>query len=65
MKSFTAALAVLLLAAFVFCSTVTAQPADPGWPRIIKKDGKQLTIYQSQVDYWIGYTNLHFRLATG
>jgi hypothetical protein len=37
--------------------------ADPGWPRVFKKDGKQLTIYQPQVDYWHGYTNLHFRCA--
>jgi len=38
-------------------------PADPGWPRVFKKDGKQLTVYQPQVDYWHGYTNLHFRTA--
>ncbi len=41
----------------------TAQPADPGWPRIFKKDKQQLTVYQPQVDYWNGYTNLHFRCA--
>jgi len=38
-------------------------PADPGWPRVFKQDGKQLTIYQPQVDYWSGFTNLHFRCA--
>jgi hypothetical protein len=42
---------------------VTAQPADPGWPRVFKKDKKQLTVYQPQVDHWNGYTNLHFRSA--
>ena len=42
---------------------LSAQPADPGWPRVFKKDKKQLTVYQPQVDYWHGYTNLHFRCA--
>jgi hypothetical protein len=37
--------------------------ADPGWPRIFKSGSKQLTVYQPQVDYWHGYTNLHFRCA--
>ena len=41
----------------------SAQPADPGWPRVFKQDKKQLTVYQPQVDYWNGYTNLHFRCA--
>ncbi len=41
----------------------TAQPADPGWPRVFKKGSQQLTVYQPQVDYWHGYTNLHFRCA--
>ncbi len=37
--------------------------ADPGWPRVFKQDGKRLTVYQPQVDYWHGYTNIHFRCA--
>ena len=41
----------------------TAQSADPGWPRVFKQDKKQLTVYQPQVDYWNGYTNIHFRFA--
>lgn len=41
----------------------SAQPADPGWPRVFKKDKQQLTVYQPQVDYWHGYTNIHFRCA--
>jgi hypothetical protein len=41
----------------------TAQSADPGWPRVFKSDKKQLTVYQPQVDYWNGYTNIHFRCA--
>jgi hypothetical protein len=40
-----------------------AQSADPGWPRVFKKGGQQLTVYQPQVDFWHGYTNLHFRCA--
>jgi len=56
-------LAALLIAAFFNGLTVAAQSTDPGWPRVLKKDGKQLTIYQPQVDYWNGYTNLHFRCA--
>lgn len=43
--------------------TATAEPADPGWPRVFKSGKQQLTIYQPQVDYWHGYTNLHFRCA--
>jgi len=43
--------------------TAAAQSADPGWPRVFKQGGKQLTVYQPQVDYWHGYTNLHFRCA--
>jgi len=53
----------LMAAAATIAFTVAAQPADPGWPQVFKKDGKQLTIYQPQVDYWRGYTNLHFRCA--
>lgn len=47
------------------CFIAAAQSADPGWPRIFKKDKQQLTVYQPQVDYWHGYTNLHFRCAIG
>jgi hypothetical protein len=53
-------LALLLAAA---APSLLAQPADPGWPRVFKKDKQQLTVYQPQVDYWNGYTNLHFRAA--
>jgi len=53
----------LVLAFLSFAPILAQSPADPGWPRVFKKDGKQLTIYQPQVDYWHGYTNLHFRSA--
>lgn len=54
-----AALVCLLL------SELVAQPDDPGWPRIFRQSNRQLTIYQPQVDYWHGYTNIHFRSAIG
>ena len=51
------------LAAASLPLTAPAAPADPGWPRVFRQDGKQLTVYQPQVDYWNGYTNLHFACA--
>jgi len=53
---FSFGLAASLLSAF-------AQTPDPGWPRVFKAKGKELTVYQPQVDYWNGYTNIHFRCA--
>lgn len=46
-------------------STLVAAPIpdDPGWPRVIKKGGKELTIYQPQVDSWQDYKQLHVRFA--
>lgn len=40
-----------------------SQITDPGWPRVFKQDGNQLTIYQPQVDSWDGYKTIHFRCA--
>ena len=40
-------------------------PTDPGWPRVFEKGGKQLTVYQPQVDYWHDYANIHLRCAIG
>lgn len=39
------------------------QPADPGWPMVIAKDGNELTIHQPQIDYWKDYKDLAFRAA--
>lgn len=36
---------------------------DPGWPRVIKKNGEELTIYQPQVDSWQQFKRLHARFA--
>lgn len=53
----------VLLTTLAGSLTANAESADPGWPRVFKQGGKQLTVYQPQVDYWHGYTNLHFRCA--
>lgn len=50
------------VAALSLAASAWATP-DPGWPRVFKKDGRQLTVYQPQVDYWRGFTNIHFRCA--
>lgn len=46
-------------------SALSAAPLldDPGWPRVIKKNGKELTVYQPQVDSWQDYKNIHARFA--
>lgn len=36
---------------------------DTGWPRVFEKNGKVLTVYQPQVDYWKDYKELGFRCA--
>jgi hypothetical protein len=53
----------LLLSTLALSRPLLAQSADPGWPRVFKQDKKQLTVYQPQVDYWNGNTNIHFRCA--
>lgn len=57
----------LVLVLIVSGSSLAAEPAgppdDPGWPRTFQKKGKELTVYQPQVDYWRNYTDLHFRCA--
>jgi hypothetical protein len=56
-------LAVVATAILVFVQLPFLFAGDLGWPRVFKKDGKQLTVYQPQVDYWNDYTKLHFRCA--
>jgi hypothetical protein len=53
----------LLILLGVAARAASDTPVDPGWPRVFKKDGKQLTVHQPQVDSWQGYTNLQFRCA--
>ena len=54
---------ILIVSASSFAASVATPPVDPGWPRVIQKNGKQLTIYQPQVDFWKDYANIHFRCA--
>ncbi len=57
-------LAALLATAALNSFIAASQPTtDSGWPRVFTKNGQQLTVYQPQVDYWYGYTNIHFRCA--
>lgn len=62
-------LPLILLSLFLLCAgtalaaAAESPPQDPGWPRVIKKNGKELTIYQPQVDYWKNYKDLHVRCA--
>src|SRR5688572_8605098 len=49
--------------AFAVAAISAAEPADPGWPRVFKKDNKRLTVHQPQVDRWHDYTQLQFRCA--
>lgn len=53
----------LALALFPSSHALAQSSADPGWPRVFKKSGKEVTVYQPQVDYWNGYTNIHYRAA--
>lgn len=54
-------LAVMLFAALSV--TMAAASDDQGWPRVFQKDGKELTVYQPQVDFWHDYKILHARFA--
>ena len=60
-------LIILILTLFVsglsFAASLEPLSADPGWPRVIEKNGNQLIIYQPQVDAWIDYKKLKFRFA--
>lgn len=62
-------LTILFLSLFLvvpgasFVMAAESAPVDPGWPRVIKKDGKELVIYQPQVDSWKNYQDLHLRFA--
>jgi hypothetical protein len=57
-------LLLLIVTSVSFAETEeTTFPDDPGWPRVIQKGGKALTIYQPQVDFWKDYKNLRVRFA--
>ena len=54
---------LLMVSAASFAHSAEAVPEDPGWPRLVQANGKELVIYQPQVDYWTDYKILHFRCA--
>lgn len=54
---------LLMVSAASFVHSAEAVPEDPGWPRLVQVNGKELVIYQPQVDYWTDYKILHFRCA--
>ncbi len=54
---------MLLISTSSFALASQAAPEDPGWPRLVQGEGKELIIYQPQVDYWTDYKILHFRCA--
>lgn len=53
----------LTLSGSTYAFSASSSSEDPGWPRVIKKNGQELTIYQPQVDYWQDYKNIHVRFA--
>jgi len=53
----------ILLAGTRLALSADSPPDDPGWPRLMKKNGKELTIYQPQVDSWPDYKNINVRFA--
>lgn len=54
---------IVLLSASTVAISADLPSVDPGWPRVIKANGKEMTLYQPQVDYWTDYKLLHVRLA--
>lgn len=54
---------ILMVSASSFAYSAESPPEDPGWPRLIEENGKELIIYQPQVDYWTDYRILHLRCA--
>ena len=54
---------ILGSSAATMAAAAAPSPDDPGWPRVFKKSGKELTVYQPQVDYWKDYKDIHYRAA--
>jgi hypothetical protein len=63
MKTILFTLAVFTAAILQSITAEAQSAADPGWPRVFKQSGMQLTVYQPQVTSWDGFTNLHCRCA--
>jgi len=54
---------LLMVSAAPLAHSAESPPVDPGWPRLIQANGKELVVYQPQVDYWTDYRVLHCRCA--
>ncbi len=54
---------LILGSSAAMASAASPLSGDPGWPRVFKKSGKELTVYQPQVDYWKDYSDIHYRAA--
>ncbi|GAK49000.1 hypothetical protein U14_00217 [Candidatus Moduliflexus flocculans] len=48
-----------IMAANLFAYAATTEEADPGWPRLFEKDGRQVTVYQPQIEEWSDYKAIH------
>jgi len=58
--------ALLAAAAWVatcIAGAALAQPADPGWPRELARQGEKLVLYAPQVDEWKEFRELQWRMA--
>ena len=53
----------LIVPTFSFAASEEFSPVDPGWPRLLKANEKELIIYQPQVDAWTDYRILYARYA--
>ncbi len=54
---------MLMVSASSLAISAAVPPEDPGWPRLFKANGKELTIYQPQIDFWTDYKLIHARFA--
>ena len=54
---------IFWIMAYPATMTIASEPVDVGWPRLLRTDGRELLIYQPQVDSWSDYRILHFRCA--
>ena len=53
--------------ALLSCGAVHAaqQPANAEWPRVFTKGDREVVLYQPQLDTWVDYRNVTFRMAVG
>ena len=66
-KSLRAAVLSLALGSALAFHAIAAAPApaNPGWPRVSKRDGIQFVVYQPQIENWKDFQDLTWRMAVG